>query len=66
MIPFLMGAKCIDYDADYAELAGVNVSQLGEAGAAFDGSFVAADACPNANEASLTLEIITSPSCVVV
>ena len=51
MIPFLMGAKCIDYDANYAELAGVNMSQVGEAGAAFDGSFVAADACPNANEA---------------
>ena len=51
MMPFLMGAKCIDYDANYAELAGVNISQVGEAGAAFDGSFVAADACPSANEA---------------
>ena len=28
--PFLMGAKCIDYDANYAELAGVNMSQVGK------------------------------------
>lgn len=52
LVPSLLGAKCVDYDSVYAEYE-VSVSQVGDAGEAFDGTFVAAESCPNADEAIL-------------
>ena len=49
----LIGAKCVDYDSTYADQMNMNITQIGDAGQPFDGTFVPFEPCPNADEAIL-------------